>query len=290
MYEIQLEVAAGAWPALESLLEGLGALAVTQAGGDRPVFAEPGIDAEEQWSRFSVVALFGDTPDGGRVVAAVRDLLGDREITCRPLEDQAWTEIWKSGWQPQMFAGDLCVCPSWCAPPTSARHVIRLDPGQAFGTGTHPTTALCIDWLAARAPLNGQRIVDYGCGSGILALAAAKFGADQIDAVDIDTDALRVAAENVDANDGAGVITVSTPALLEAGRADILIANILLAPLLALEREFASLLAPGGRIALSGLLATQVTDVTGAYAADFEFAPAHIRGEWALLEGQARSA
>ena len=166
--------------------------------------------------------------------------------------------------------------------------MLRIDPGRAFGTGTHETTALCLDWLTTDAALAGRQVIDFGCGSGILALAAACFGAAEVDAVDIDEDVLAVAQDNIALNGFSDRIRVATPDALTGRRADVLVANILQEPLLALAPSFATLLVPGGRLALCGLLVHQVPRVLEAYAAGFTMAPPQIRGDWALLRSEER--
>lgn len=286
-FEVRIELAASAWPALEALLEELGAAAVTQTGGDTPMFAEPGVATGDAWTRFVVEALFENHHDVTGITAALQQLLGaDIAIGVRPLADRAWADAWKAGWHPLSFAGGLCVCPSWCEPPADARHVIRLDPGQAFGTGTHESTALCLDWLAGLGPLGGQVVIDYGTGSGVLALAASLLGAAAVIAVDIDPEAIVTARANVLANGCVGLIEVADPALTDGRSADVLIANILAEPLLALAPRFAALVRPAGRIALAGLLASQAADVTAAYRPHFALELAGQRGDWVLLAGR----
>ncbi len=282
MYAARFTVDAAGWPALEAELEALGALAITCADGDAPLFDEPGTASSEQWARFAVEALF----DEAVAADAVRALLAPRAVSIAAVAEDAWAERWKAHWQPQIFAGGLCVHPSWCAPAPGARHLIELDPGQAFGTGTHPTTALCLDWLATQAPLTGQSVIDYGCGSAILALAAERFGAAHVQAVDIDRAALAVAADNVARNAAGAVVSVGAPDTLAAGSADLLIANILLEPLLSLADRFAALLRPHGRILLSGVLATQVERLQAGYPGAFAFDPVMTREEWAALAGR----
>jgi ribosomal protein L11 methyltransferase len=184
-----------------------------------------------------------------------------------------------------VFADDLCICPSWCEPPPRMRRVLRIDPGRAFGTGTHATTALCLDWLARAPDIVGRHVIDYGCGSGILALAACACGAAPIEAIDIDCDALAVAADNARSNGMAADISFATERAARIAPCDILIANILLEPLLNLAPLFASLVRPGGRIALSGLLNTQVAQVLDAYTAAFTMLDTHTREDWVLLIG-----
>lgn len=287
--ELACRCPAARFPAFERALEQAGAASITTADGDTEIFGEPGMPVDVTWNAFVVTALFEDDVDRNRLVRTVHALLGtETPVRFTALAEQEWAEAWKAHWQPQAFAGDLWVVPSWCDAPAGARHVLKLDPGRAFGTGTHETTALCIDWLACEAALPRARVVDYGCGSAILALAAMAFGAARVDAVDIDDDALVVARENVLLNDRAQDIAVGRPESLPAAAADVLVANILMEPLLALAARFHALLAPGGRIAVSGLLVGQVERVLEAYRGTFTMDAPSTRGDWALLSGTRR--
>lgn len=287
--EMRCRVPAKDYLRLEAALEKLGASAITTSEGDSEIFGEPGLPNDKEWQVFTLTALFEADADRAAINKRLQTILGaDAAATYTVLEEQNWADSWKDHWQPQRFANDLWVCPSWCEPPAEARHVLRLDPGRAFGTGSHETTALCLDWLAAEPGLVGARVIDYGCGSGILALAAACFGASYIDAVDIDDDALEVARENIDLNGHAERIRVGRPDGVLEQAADFLIANILEAPLLALSPRFARLVPHGGRIALSGLLTTQVPHVLAAYEASFAMEAPRVRGDWALLCGTRR--
>ncbi|MBK6658579.1 MAG: 50S ribosomal protein L11 methyltransferase [Proteobacteria bacterium] len=287
--ELRLRAPARDYAKLESVLEGLGASAITTSEGDTEVFGEPGVPNDREWETFTVTALFEATADRDDLLARLAPFIApDANPVFTELVEQSWADSWKDHWQPQGFANDLWVCPTWCEPPPEARHVLRLDPGRAFGTGTHETTALCLDWLAGEAGIGGARVIDYGCGSGILALAAACFGASYVDAVDIDDDALTVARENIALNGYADRIRVGRPENLLEQAADALIANILEAPLLALSPRFARLVPHGGRIALSGLLTTQVPHVLAAYEGNFAMDAPRVRGDWALLCGTRR--
>ena len=287
--ELRLRAPARDYGKLEGVLEGLGASAITTSEGDTEVFGEPGVPNDREWETFTVTALFEASADRDRIIKRLTPFMkADANPVFTELAEQHWADSWKDHWQPQRFANDLWVCPTWCEPPADARHVLRLDPGRAFGTGTHETTALCLDWLAQEAGLTGARVIDYGCGSGILALAAACFGASYVDAVDIDDDALLVARENIVLNGHGERIRVGRPDHLLEQAVDILIANILEAPLLALSPRFARLVPRGGRIALSGLLTTQVPHVLAAYEASFAMEAAQVRGDWALLCGTRR--
>lgn len=284
--ELRFRAPAADYGKLEALLEKLGASAITTSEGDSEIFGEPGLASDREWQAFTVTALFEASVDRAAIVARLAPLLpANADLIFTELAEQSWADSWKDHWQPQCFANDLWVCPTWCDAPRDARYVLRLDPGRAFGTGTHETTALCLDWLAGEGGLVGARVIDYGCGSGILALAAACFGASYIDAVDIDEDALLVARENVELNGYSARIRVGRPDALLEHAADALVANILEAPLLALSPRFARLVPRGGRIALSGLLTTQVPHVLAAYDTSFAMEAPRVRGDWALLCG-----
>lgn len=287
--ELRLRLPAAHCAALESALEALGALAITEGEGDVDVFAEPGVVNADSWSMLSLTALFDEAAEVDAIEAAVSAALGSTDAcTWQAIPDQPWHQVWKQDWSPQSYAGGLCVCPSWCEPPADASHVIRLDPGGAFGTGTHETTALCLDWIGAVLAPGRGRVIDYGCGSGILAIAAAKRGIGPVVAVDIDDEALAVARENVVLNDCTAAVSVARPESLADGTADVLLANILLEPLLLLAPRFTALVVRGGAIALSGLLATQLPQVEAAYRAAFVLDAPVIRGDWALLTGTRR--
>jgi ribosomal protein L11 methyltransferase len=287
--ELRCRVPAADYPKIEARLEELGASAITTSEGDSEIFDEPGVPTDRDWQVFTLTALFEADVDRELIITQLSPLLGpEADASFTLLAEQSWADSWKDHWQPQRFANDLWVCPTWCEPPAEARYVLRLDPGRAFGTGTHETTALCLDWLAEETGIAGARIIDYGCGSGILALAAACFGASYVDAVDIDDDAIEVARENIELNGFAERIRVGRPDTLLEHAADALVANILEAPLLALSPRFARLVPRGGRIALSGLLTTQVSQVLAVYETAFAMDAPRLRGDWALLSGTRR--
>jgi ribosomal protein L11 methyltransferase len=198
--------------------------------------------------------------------------------------DRDWVRATQAQFTPQCFAGRLWVVPSWHEPPREGV-VVRLDPGLAFGTGSHPSTRLVLEWLAA-TPIAGRRVLDYGCGSGILAIAAAKLGAAQVDAVDLDPDALAATGGNARANNV--VVRAVAPERLAAGDYDILVANILAQPLRVLEPLLAARVRAGGRIALSGILEAQAPELLGAYRRSFDARLAALEDGWALIEGERR--
>jgi ribosomal protein L11 methyltransferase len=277
-------------PPLEDALVEAGALAVSVASGDErtPRFAEPGEADAGLWPDCVVEGLFDAEVDLDAVLAVLAAAGFDPAGARRELlADQDWQTRWREQFVPLEFAGGLWVVPSWHEVPAGARLHLTLDPGMAFGTGTHPTTGLCLDWLGTEPALRGARVLDYGCGSGILAIAARRLGAMRAVGVDIDPAALAVARENAALNGCADVGFVG-PDELAAERFDLLVANILLNPLIALAPTLLSRLAPGGLIGLSGLLAGQIEAALAAYSAHVDFEPPRIRGEWAFLAGRHR--
>jgi ribosomal protein L11 methyltransferase len=206
------------------------------------------------------------------------------EPRVRRIEDRDWVRETQRQFEPIQVADRLWVVPSWHEPPAGCV-AIRLDPGLAFGTGSHPTTRLVLRWLASRVAA-GHRVLDYGCGSGILAIAAAKLGAASVDAVDIDPDALAATVANARAN--AVEVGAFEPERLPPGAYDIVVANILAQPLIVLEPLLASRTRAGGRLALAGILAGQAADVAGAYEADFDLGVWAREEGWVLLTGQRR--
>ncbi|MDZ4384232.1 MAG: 50S ribosomal protein L11 methyltransferase, partial [Nitrospirota bacterium] len=201
------------------------------------------------------------------------------------LEDRAWALACMDYFRPMQFGKRLWVCPDGYDFPDPQAVNIVMNPGEAFGTGTHPTTALCLEWLEGVA-LEGLDVIDYGCGSGILAIVAAKLGARHVWAVDDDPQALRVAQENVRRNGVEPALSILLPESLGAVQADVIVANILARPLIALASCFAGLLHPGGRVVLSGILQEQADEVAQAYAPWFHMEPPVTRDSWVRIEGR----
>ena len=245
-------------------------------GGD-PVF----------WRDTSVSALFDRETDVDILLACLRNRIGTENIHGHRIEfldDQEWSEVYKEGVNPLLFAGRLLVTPSWIAPEPGHPCALILDPGLAFGTGTHQTTSLCLEWLAAR-DLGGRVVIDYGCGSGILALAAARLGADHVYAVDIDPQAVQATSDNARRNGLEDRLSTGLPGDIELPKADLLVANILLNPLIELAPKFCQSISDQGQLLLSGILAVQVEPCQEAYAKWFEFLEPCYGNEWALLQG-----
>lgn len=297
---IQLTLAIGAAdpePFEEALLAA-GATSITlEDAGDDPVL-EPAPGTTPLWPRVRLKALFEGTVDREEVLRTLRTELPDRlpDATFDVLEDRAWEREWLKDFRPMRFGERLWICPGGQRPPqdnstaaASAACIIELDPGLAFGTGTHPTTALCLEWLDS-AVLQGKRVIDYGCGSGVLAIAALKLGAAEVIAIDLDPQALIATQDNAARNCVSDKLRISLPQHAPAGKADILLANILAEPLQILAQTFAELVTEGGTVVLSGILREQAEAVASGYAAWFDMGPATLREDWARLQGVRRAA
>lgn len=272
---------------LADTFDNLGALSVTlQDAADQPLF-EPPPGATPLWSQVRVTALFDAGADLDRIRAAVANRFGAAcagRLQIESLDDRDWVRAWMDGYAPMRFGERLWIVPTGFDAPDPAGVNLLLDPGLAFGTGTHPTTALCLEWLDAHPPVD-RVVVDYGCGSGILGIAALKLGAREVWAVDNDPQALVATVDNAERNGVAGRVRAVLPGDLPAIAADLLLANILANPLIGLAPRFAGLVRPGGGLVLSGILAEQAAGVSAAYAQDFAMWPAVQREDWVRLEG-----
>ena len=270
---LMLEVAAAQAETLSDALLGQGAQSVW-------------IDALGQ-TRRRLHALFDAGADAASLLGAAAAAAGCPVPPYRAYDvaDEDWVRTTQAQFGPLCIAGKLWIVPSWDQPPPGAGVVLRLDPGLAFGTGSHPTTRLVLAWLAT-APLAGARVLDYGCGSGILAIAAAKLGAVRVDAVDVDPLALATTIDNARVN---GVsLGVHGPEQLPPGAYDVVVANILSQPLIVLEPLLAARTRLGGRVALSGILEAQAGEVAEAYGAHFGARVVAREDGWALVEGRRR--
>jgi len=284
-----LEIVVHAPPGTEALcsevLEAAGALSITYQDDGGQALLEPAPGETPLWSATRVIGLFPAATPTQAVIDGLAERLGETPAwEARPLPDRDWTLAWADHFRPMRFGTGLWVAPS-DVPPPGPGTVLRLDPGLAFGTGTHPTTALCLTWLDGHRDLvQGARVVDYGCGSGILAIACALLGAEAVDAVDIDPQALTATAENAAKNGVAGRIHPRPPEPPPSPGADLLIANILANPLIELRPRFARLLRPGGRLLLSGILEEQAPAVETAYDEGFAIVRREIQEGWVCLE------
>ena len=258
------------------------------SGMGHPLFElEPG--DTPLWNRLILTALF---PLDAPMDSLCRELLAafpDSEPVLEKLVDRQWERVWLEDFRPMQFGEGLWVCPSDHTPPNSSAVNVMLDPGLAFGTGTHPTTAMCLRRLG-NISLEGLTVIDYGCGSGILAIAAALLGAWPVFAVDHDSRALAACRENCRRNDlGETRVTTASPEQLPGLQVDLLVANILAEPLLQLRESFSALIKPGGTIVLSGILEQQAERLRQAYDGNFDFEHAISEGEWIMLEGRRKS-
>ncbi len=239
-------------------------------------------------SRQHLHALLAERADAAGLLARAAAAAGLAlpPFETRDLADEDWVRATQAQFAPLCLEGRLWIVPSWHAvPPDPAAAVVRLDPGMAFGTGSHPSTRLVLAWLA-RQLVPGTSVLDYGCGSGILAIAAAKLGAARVDGVDVDPQALVTAADN--ARDNGVALRVYPPERLPPGSYDVVVANILSQPLIVLEPLLAARTRRGGRIALAGILDAQSAEVAAAYAGDFTMRVAATEEGWNLLEGTRR--
>ena len=272
--------------AFQDALEALGAGAVTLTdGADQPVF-EPPPGARPLWRTTVVTALFSDDTDTDAILARLGEqglVFADHRVEA--LADQAWERAWMDDFQPMRFGERLWIVPSWSDPPQPDAVNLKLDPGLAFGTGTHDTTALCLEWLE-QTDLGGKQVLDFGCGSGVLAIAALLLGAERALGTDIDHQALTASSDNAAANGVGERLDLCLPEALAADyQCDLLVANILAAPLIELAPVLAGRCRPGAPMALSGILAGQAQSVRDAYAPWFDLSPTRQRGDWVRVDG-----
>ena len=293
-YEIEFPLAGLDADAVDEALLSIGASSITLVDhGDEPVL-EPRPGEIRLWSATLVRALFplarGDAlqPDALRRLASLAASLGPHiteTARVRSVADRDWERVWLSDWKSMRFGRRLWVCPTAAAPPDDPHAVIvRLDPGLAFGTGTHPTTALCLQILDS-LPLSGRTLIDYGCGSGILGIAALKMGARRVAAVDLDPQALLATRDNAARNGVSSAIEVhGVPATLDP--ASVVVANILAGPLIELAPILTAACEPGADLLLSGMLKTQAYAVKAAYTAAFDMVQVVGREEWCCIHAR----
>ncbi len=272
MFELRLLCHEERVEPVSDALEALDALSVSVEDADartpaeQALYGEPGMPPpKEGWQRSVVIALFAEEAQASEAarILSVQDFFADcRILAVDAVPDQDWVRLTQSQFEPVEITPTFWIVPTWHEPPAQAREVIRLDPGLAFGTGTHPTTRMCLRWIAHHAPV-GQRVLDYGCGSGILAIGAAKFGAASVDAVDIDEAAVQSTEANAQAN---GVQLAAGLPDRASGRYGTVLANILATPLKVLAPLLCAHGAPGGHLVLAGILARQADELKVAYA------------------------
>jgi ribosomal protein L11 methyltransferase len=285
----------------EALIDELGALSVSVADADagtaseRSLFGEPGLPPPgAAWRHSEITALFADeaaATAAATLLLAQDGAAGLQAQALRPVADEDWVRLTQAQFAPVPITPEFWIVPSWHEAPAQARVVIRLDPGLAFGTGTHPTTRMCLRWIArhfagADALAPGSRVLDYGCGSGILAIAAALHGAKTVDAVDIDPAAVEATRANALAN--AVTLRAATPDLA-AGQYTLVLANILATPLKLLAPLLASRVAPGAHLVLAGILERQSEELSAAYAPWLDLRIADSDEGWILMTAQRRA-
>lgn len=283
--------AAKADPFCDALID-IGALSASIEDADagtpdeQPQFGEPGSINTPGWARSRVVALFDPDADVAAILAAAAEQLGLPAVpnfTVDAVEEQNWVQLTQSQFDPIRVSERLWIVPSWHESPDPAAINLILDPGMAFGTGSHPTTRLCLEWLE-RTVQPGDSVLDYGCGSGILAIAAAKLGATRVAGVDIDPQAVLAAQANAERNAVHAEFADSAAPL--AGEYAVVVANILSNPLRVLAAAICAHVRPGGQLALSGILREQADEIIAVYAPWIALAVADVREDWVCLSGR----
>ena len=256
------------------------------ASAESALFGEPGMPAPRgAWSRSTLRALFSNDRAATDAVTLLlaQPFAADAHVAAlQPVADQDWVRVTQAQFAPVPISDSFWIVPSWHEPPAQARHVIRLDPGLAFGTGTHPTTRMCLRWIAGNAR-PWPRVLDYGCGSGILAIGAALHGAAAIDAVDIDPAAVEASRANAAAN--SVVLSAGAPELA-VGRYALVLANILATPLKLLAPLLAGHVERGGDLLLAGILERQVDELRSAYAPWIDISAVDAADGWVLMHGR----
>ena len=290
MFELRLLAPEDKIEILGEALDALDALSVSvedadaQTDAEQALFGEPGMPPpKEGWQHSRVIALFPDEAaarDAGTVLVAQDFFEGCEIVGVAELPEQDWVRLTQSQFAPVDITPEFWIVPTWHEPPAQAKQVIRLDPGLAFGTGTHPTTRMCLRWIARQGNLAGRRVLDYGCGSGILAIGAAKFGASDIDAVDIDQAAVESTRLNADAN---GVQLKAGLPDAARGSYEVVLANILATPLKVLAPLLCQHVAAGGALVLAGILERQSEELKEAYASYLSLEVSDSEDGWILM-------
>ena len=288
MFELRLMCPEDRVEHLSDALDALDALSVSvedadaQTDAEQALFGEPGMPPpKDGWQRSRVIALFSErsaAEEAAALLPAQDFFEGCSLLGIEALEDQDWVRLTQSQFAPVEITPEFWIVPTWHEPPAQARKVIRLDPGLAFGTGTHPTTRMCLRWIAAHG--SQGRVLDYGCGSGILAIGAAKFGAGEVIAVDIDQAAVDSTVLNADANQVRLVAGLPEAA---TGHFDLVLANILATPLKVLAPLLCAHVKPGGHLVLAGILERQAEELTAAYAPLCKLSVADTEDGWILM-------
>jgi ribosomal protein L11 methyltransferase len=289
MFELSLLCPEDRVDVLSDALDALDALSVSvedadaQTPAEQALFGEPGLPPpKDGWQRSRIVALFAQESqahEAAQLLLAQDFFEGCLVVGVQAVADQDWVRLTQSQFTPVEITPDFWIVPTWHEPPAQARQIIRLDPGLAFGTGTHPTTRMCLRWIAQHG-VQGQRVLDYGCGSGILAIGAAKYGAMNIDAVDIDEAAVTSTLLNAEAN---GVVLGAGLPEKAQGKYQTVLANILATPLRVLAPLLCSYVDSGGSLVLAGILERQADELKAAYAPWTELVVADSEDGWILM-------
>lgn len=293
MFELTLLCPENRVDVLSDALDALDALSVSvedadaQTPAEQALFGEPGMPPpKDGWQRSRMVALFAREAQAheARALLVAQDFFADcQSVSIQALEEQDWVRLTQSQFTPVEVTPDFWIVPTWHEPPAQARQIIRLDPGLAFGTGTHPTTRMCLRWISQHG-VQAQRVLDYGCGSGILAIGAAKYGAVAIDAVDIDEAAVTSTVFNARAN---GVSLHAGLPEQATGQYQTVLANILASPLKVLAPLLCARVAPGGALVLAGILERQVDELKSAYAPWLALEVSDTQEGWILMTARA---
>jgi len=271
---------------LEAAFFVCGALSISLIDAEDQPILEPAPGEMPIWDRVIMVGLFSGDESESALAKALSIAL-ERPIEASQLErleDQAWERAWMADFKPMHFGGELWVVPSYAEPPQPNATNLRLDPGLAFGSGTHNTTALCLRWLA-NADLNGKTVLDFGCGSGVLAVAALLLGADRAIGTDIDPQAITASNDNALTNGVAERLELYLPEDMPATQAEVVLANILFEPLRELRDVLLSYAAPGAHVVLSGVLDSQADDLKAHYSPVLDDIELVIDGDWCMLSG-----
>lgn len=270
----------------EQVMLDAGAGSITYRDAEDKPILEPAPGETPMWEHSIITGLFDSDADSERLVSELSLQLDAfrHSIRVESLADQDWERTWMDHFKPMAFGDHFWVVPTHLEPPDADAVNLRLDPGLAFGSGTHPTTALCLRWLAAHPPRQ-RRVLDYGCGSGILAIAALLLDAAHAVGVDIDPQAIEASAANATANEVADRLELQLPDRFEATQYELVLANILSGPLASLAPQLARCTCAGGDIVLSGLLAEQADAISAVYAEWFDMEPAVLLEDWAMLHG-----
>lgn len=288
MFKLKLTVPGPQVEPVEDLLLELGALSTSLEDAGDHALLEPLPGETPIWPEAVVAGLFDDDADAAGLTLSLsaRSGIAPEAIVREDVQERDWVRAWMDDFRPMRFGERLWIVPTGYEPPDPGAVNLLLDPGLAFGSGTHPTTALCLEWLDANPPV-GASVIDYGCGSGVLAIAALRLGARHCIGVDLDPQALTATRDNARRNGIADAqLPVCLPEDLHADPVDLVMANILSGPLVELAPVLSGLVRPGGRLILSGLLAEQAETVSDAYRAAFHMEAPVLKEGWALLAGR----